>query len=94
MTIETDQDDLATKRGEVTVIVYAPRTPESQTFTFQRNERVGDAARTAAAAFGYEGGNPSFATEKNVVLDRTKSLEAEHVHDHQSLNLVDVGGGV
>jgi hypothetical protein len=94
MTTETNQDSPASKHDEITVIVYAPRTPEPKSFTFPRTELVGDAARTAAAAFGYEGGNPSLATEKNMVLDRTKSLEAEHVHDHQDLNLVDVGGGV
>lgn len=82
------------KHDLITVTVYAPRSPEPKTFEFPRNELVGAAARTAADAFGYEGGNPSFATEQKVVLDRNKSLAAEHVHDGEKLNLVDVGGGV
>jgi len=94
MSIETEQVSTTPKHDLLTVIIHAPREPEPKTFKFPRTELVGAAARTAADAFGYEGGNPSFATEQNVVLDRDKSLEAEHVHDEQKLNLVDVGGGV
>lgn len=79
---------------ELTVTVFAPRSPEPRTFEFRRNLTVGDAARIAADAFGYEGGNPSFATEDQVVLDRGKTLAAAHVRDGDELNLVDVGGGV
>ena len=75
--------------------VIAPREPDHpRTFEFAHNELVGDAARTAATAFGYTGGNPSFANGNKVVLDRTKTLGAEHVRTGDTLYLVDVGGGV
>lgn len=80
--------------AELTVTVFAPRSPEPKTFEFRRNDTVGQAARTAADAFGYEGGNPSFATDEHVVLDRHRTLAAEHVHYGDKLDLVDVGGGV
>jgi hypothetical protein len=80
--------------GELTVIVFAPREPNPKTFEFRRTETVRDSARTAADAFGYEGGNPSFETEHHVVLDRDKTLAEAGVHDDERLNLVDVGGGV
>jgi hypothetical protein len=73
---------------------YAPREPDPRPFPFRHAELTGDAARTAADAFGYTGGNPAFANAEKVVLDRTKSLAAEHVHDGDTLYLVDVGGGV
>jgi hypothetical protein len=44
--------------------------------------------------FAHPTGTPSFANDENVVLDRDKSLAAEHVHDGDTLHLVDVGGGV
>ncbi len=81
--------------GQITVQVVAPRDPDHpRTFEFRHNELVGTAARVAADAFGYTAGNPSFANDENVVLDRDKSLAAEHVHDGDTLHLVDVGGGV
>lgn len=94
MSTDINQPSAPAARDLITVIIYAPREPEPKTFEFHRNELVGTAARTAADAFDYEGGNPSFATEQSVVLDRSKSLAAEHVHDGETLNLVDVGGGV
>jgi hypothetical protein len=78
----------------ITVTVFAPRDPDSKIFEFRRNELVGEAARTAADAFGYQAGNPSFVNGEQVVLDRTKNLAAEHVRDGDTLDLVDVGGGV
>ncbi|WP_034270650.1 ubiquitin family protein [Haloechinothrix halophila] len=82
------------KGAALTVTVYAPRSPQPKTFQFRRQETVGEAAHAAAEAFGYEGGNPSFATEEQVVLDRNKPLAAAHVRDGDTLELVDVGGGV
>lgn len=94
MSTEVESDSSRPVGAELTVTVYAPRSPEPKTFQFRRGETVGQAARTAADAFGYEGGNPSFATEDHVVLDRNKTLAAAHVHDGETLELVDVGGGV
>jgi hypothetical protein len=94
MDIQAEAGKPATGHGRITVTVFAPRSPEPRTFEFRHEELVGEAARTAAAAFEYTGGTPSFANDKNDVLDRSKSLAAEHVHDHDTLHLVDVGGGV
>jgi hypothetical protein len=81
--------------GRIVVQVVAPRDPDHpRAFEFRHNELVGTAARLAADAFGYTAGSPSFANDDNVVLDRDKSLAAEHVHDGDTLHLVDVGGGV
>lgn len=78
----------------VTVKVVAPRHPDPKKFTWDRDMTVGDAAREAAAAFGYEPGTPSFVNEKGDVLNRDKTLHEEHVKDRDTLELVDVGGGV
>ena len=94
MSTQTEAGKPQPAHGQITVTVIAPRDPESRTFSFRHDELVGRAARSSADAFGYQGGNPSFANEKHEVLDRTKSLAAEHVHDHDTLHLVDVGGGV
>lgn len=95
MSTETETGALRADHGMIAVIVIAPREPDQpRTFQFRRNERVGAAARTSADAFGYTGGTPSFANDDNVVLDRDKSLAAEHVRDGDTLHLVDVGGGV
>jgi hypothetical protein len=78
----------------VEVTVIAPRSPEPKQFHFARTETVGQAARTAANAFGYGEGTPTFATAKRVILDRNETLAAAHVHNGETLHLVDVGGGV
>ena len=79
---------------EIAVEVFSPRQPEPKQFAWRRDMRVGDAAAEAAAAFGYEGGAPSFQNDKGEVLDRNKPLAAEHVKDGDRLELVDTGGGV
>jgi len=95
MSTQTEASKPHPGHGQITVKVVAPRDPDHpRHFEFRHDEVIADAARTAAAAFGYVGGNPSFANAKHVVLDRTKTLAAEHVHDHDTLHLVDVGGGV
>jgi hypothetical protein len=78
----------------VTVKVVAPRHPDPKKFTWDRDMKVGEAALVAAAAFGYEPGTPSFVNEKGDVLNRERTLHEEHVKDRDSLELVDVGGGV
>lgn len=78
----------------VTVQVFAPRSAEPKTFTWSLNLTVGQAAQEAALAFGYQpGGNPTLG-HGNKVFDRNKTLEQEHVHEHEELELLDVGGGV
>lgn len=93
--METELAGEALHKGPPTILVkvLAPRDPEPRDFTFEKTMRVGDAARVAADAFGYVGGNPTFA-KGNVVLDRDKPLVAEGVRDHDELELVDAGGGV
>ncbi len=54
---------------------------------------MGQAARAAADAFGYQGGSPSFAPKDHAVLDRSKTLAAAHVRDGDILELVDVPAG-
>ena len=74
--------------------VFAPREPEEHTFVFESSEQVGVAAEQVAKDFGYAPGNHTFQTREDDVLDRGLTLHAAHVHDHQLLELVDVGGGV
>src|ERR1700740_1433160 len=80
----------------VKVIVYSPRSPQPKEFTWPKTLRVGEAAREAATAFGYQGGNPGLQTTANPprVLDNNKTLAEEHVHNGEKLELIDTGGGV
>ncbi len=79
--------------GDLHVIVFAPRTPESKDFTWDKTTLVGEAASQAATVFGYKGGNPGFQKGDHV-LDNKKSLEAAGVRNGDKLELVDTGGGV
>jgi hypothetical protein len=87
--------DQAAEHGRpvINVMVVSPRETTPRPFTFEKTMRVGDAAREAADAFGYTGGNPTFA-RGDVILDRDKPLVAEGVRDGDELELVDAGGGV
>jgi len=78
------------------VIVFSPRTPEPKEFFWRRTMLVGEAAKIAATAFGYVGGNPGLQTDTTPprVLDNKKTLEAEHVHCGEKLEILDSGGGV
>ena len=79
---------------EVTVKVYNPRNNETKTFTWPLTLTVGQAAKEAADAFGYsQSSNPTLG-RGNDTFDRNKTLEQEHVHNHEELELLDVGGGV
>lgn len=78
----------------VTVEVFAPRDPTSKSFTWPQSMKAGEAAAEAAAAFGYEGGTPTFQDAEGRVLDRNKPLVAAGVRDGDRLELVDAGGGV
>jgi hypothetical protein len=81
---------------DITVIVFAPRSPHPKEFTWPRTLKVGDAARQAATAFGYQAGNPGLQTEGHHprVLDNSKTLAEEHVENGEKLELIDTGGGV
>jgi hypothetical protein len=79
----------------LTVSVSAPRDPDPRQFTFKKNTIVGEAAQLVAEAFGYSGGGtPTFQNVDGEILDRNKTLAAEHVRDGDELELVDIGGGV
>ena len=78
---------------DLIITVFSPRSPEPKQFTWDKAKLVGDAAREAAAAFGYSGGNPGL-TKDDVVLDNAKTLEAAGVEHGDELELVDTGGGV
>lgn len=80
----------------LTVHVVAPNSPHKKTFHWVRIMKVGDAAREAATAFGYQGGTPAFQTDSNPPrqLDNQKTLVAEHVKSGDTLEIVDIGGGV
>lgn len=86
--------DSVANRHTVVVTVFAPRDPAPKRFRFLLDEMVGEAAKVAAARFGYEVGTPSFQAEDGMVLDRTMTLRAAGVKNRQELDLVDAGGGV
>ncbi len=90
---ETAEKAAAARRA-IVVIVFAPKDPEPKRFRFRTDETVGAAAKTAADAFGYTGGTPSFQTEAGTVLDRNLTLAAAGVRNREKLELVDAGGGV
>lgn len=79
---------------QITVLVFAPRSPQPREFTWRKTVKVGAAADEAARAFGYEAGTPTFQNAQEEVLDRNKPLVAEKVRDGDTLELVDCGGGV
>jgi hypothetical protein len=81
-------------RNELTVAVLAPHSPEPKSFTWVKTKKVGEAAVEAATAFGITGGNPTFMNASGELLDRNKPLVAAGVRDGDTLELVDVGGGV
>ena len=80
--------------NELTVEVYAPRSPEPKKFTWPKSTLVGVAADEAAKAFGYETGTPTFQDKENLDLPRDKTLSEVGVRDHDTLKLTDSGGGV
>ena len=85
------------EHGAPTIIitVFSPKESEGKEFTFPKTKKVGEAATEAALAFGYAAGSTvSFQNADKKVLDRDKPLVAEHVKDGDSLDIVDVGGGV
>jgi hypothetical protein len=78
------------------VTVFAPRDPKPKEFFWNRSLLVGEAAKDAAAAFGYVAGNPGFQTfsQPPKTLDNKLTLEAAHISCGEKLELVDTGGGV
>jgi hypothetical protein len=90
------EDDGHDEHGEITVEVFAPRTPEPKIFTWPKSLLVGEAAKSAASEFKYAPGTPGLQTaDKHArVLDNSKTLETEKLHNHDKLELIDTGGGV
>lgn len=82
------------EQHEVTVKVFAPRTPEPKTFTWSVELLVGEAAKQAAVAFGLTGGNPTLGNKEGQPYPRNETLKQVHIHNHQELELLDAGGGV
>lgn len=91
---EMAQADEHQRGNEVTVTVFAPKEVDPKTFTFRINETVGAAATEAATAFGYPPGTKATFKKDGKVLDATKPLAGAHVRDGDTLELVDIGGGV
>jgi hypothetical protein len=79
---------------KIAVRVVAPRSPKEKTFHWEKTLLVGNAAKEAAAAFGYHSGNPGLENSSHKVLDNGKTLEAAGVKDGDCLELLDSGGGV
>lgn len=78
----------------ITISVLSPNEVEPKTFTWPINMKVEDAAKEAAAAFGYApGGNPTFKFG-NEIINRNKTLAGAHLQDGGTVELVDIGGGV
>jgi hypothetical protein len=94
--METGEKKKDESKKELTLSVHAPRAPEPRTFTWAKTMKVGDAARTAATAFGYTGGNPGLLLLGTAPrpLDSNKTLVAEHLNDGDELEITDTGGGV
>jgi hypothetical protein len=86
--------EAAAGRQTIVVIIFAPKDVEPKRFRFPTDETVGAAAKVAADAFGYAGGNPSFQTQGGTVLDRNLTLADAGVRDREKLDLVDAGSGV
>jgi hypothetical protein len=91
---EIDVVEISAERRTIVLVVFAPKELEPKRFRFRLEDAVGEAAKVAAEAFGYQGGNPSFQKHDGVVLDRNLTLEAAKVHNREHLELVDAGGGV
>jgi hypothetical protein len=95
-TSEKDTGSASHDKKELSVVVVAPRSPDPKPFSWSKTMKVGEAARDAATAFGYTGGNPGLQTSDDPAraLDNNKPLVAEGVKDGDQLELIDTGGGV
>lgn len=92
--IEEDEATHQLVQHGLHVEVFAPRDPQPKRFEWAPTLTVGEAARQAATAFGYVGGDPTLRTADGRALDRTRTLEQAGVHDGEKLEVVDAGGGV
>ena len=80
--------------NDLTVEVFAPRSPDPKKFTWSKSLLVGAAADEAAEEFGYERGTPTFQNKEKLDLPRDKTLFEAGVKDFDTLTLTDTGGGV
>jgi hypothetical protein len=87
------QDPEDQRVRDITVTVFAPSHVEPKHFTWPQTKKVGAAAATAAADFRIDVESPTFQ-KGDKVLDREKTLAADGVNDHDTLELVSAGGGV
>ena len=94
--VNEGKDPKGKEKATLDVTVFAPRAPEPKHFSWAKTMKVGDAAKEAALAFGYSGGNPGLQTlgEGAEVLDPDKPLVAAKVKDGDQLELTDRSGGV
>ncbi len=86
--------EIEVKRETLVLIVFAPKDVEPKRFRFRIEETVERAAHTAAEAFGYAAGSPSFQRADGQVLDRALTLKRACLHNRERVELVDAGGGV
>ena len=77
-----------------TLTVYEPSEVEPKVFTWAKTMKVSDAAQEAASTFKVQVKIPTFENAQHEILDRNKPLVAAGVRDGDSLELVDIGGGV
>ena len=82
-------------RQNIVLVVHAPSEPDPKRFRFPVDTTVGEAAKEAAADFGYDpDGTPSFRTPDGTVLDRSATLQDAGLEHRDEVELVDAGGGV
>lgn len=90
---DRDQD-----KQELTLRIFAPRKADPREFVWRKTTKVADAAREAAAAFGYTGANPALQLlepdDTARMLDNNKTLVAEGLKDGDELEISSTGGGV
>lgn len=78
---------------KVSVTVFAPSQIEPKHFTWPVTLTVGAAAADAASDFKIDVEAPTLQ-KGEIALDRTQTLEAAGVKEHDTLELVSAGGGV
>jgi hypothetical protein len=90
----TSADEENKRKNRLHVTVYAPRFPDKpRRFTWKPETLVGEAADEAAEKFKYQPGAVSLA-KGGRAFNRDETLKHAGVRDGDTLDLVDVGGGV
>lgn len=95
MAADDPKPEAAAHEKLVTIIVHSPRTPTPKPFRWPLDKLIGDAAKEAAKAFGYEvGGNPTLQREDGTDLDRGATIRSSGLKNGDKVEIVDAGGGV